>query len=277
MDFQKIIDYAFNVNTWIGVVVLIILLVVALGIILYKKKPEILDIIIDRISGKKANENFNILSENLKRVVSEVQNIKEKVNENQEIVLARINLVDEKIENSEKTAKEFQIKNISDQAKVFEKIKELSENQKVDILISAYSKKIYNHFALFCENRNINKKLKDVFEEGLTSSIDFAKIMLIKNGLQEFDILDLESKLKSNFRMLQASNSYDALGIKDLKSFKLNIAEKIINPLLIPYATKFAVAQSKEKSLLIKEFLAINMDFSIKVIKRTFTLFENWQ
>jgi hypothetical protein len=258
-----------NIEYIIGSAVAFIGIVVAYFKSNPKSKTLILGVftkLTNRVSGKTIDVNFEKLSSKIGELGQILKKTDSKVDKNQEEVLNEINNIKNKIKETEEISKKRQ-KQIADAILL------LNEKMELENLLTDYRKRIFAEFNNFKSDRNVNKYLEDVLIEGVRSSIDFAKMTIINNGLANLDTMELLNNLKSNFRILQTSETYNKLGVSDIEKFKETIEETIVKPLLQHYIIKFSAVQ-KSSSNLKRDFLDINLDFSIKVIKQTYLLFE---
>ena len=263
MDFNQLLEYSKSVNNIWTFFVFVIIVIILGFIFIYNKKPELIDLFFDRISGKKTDENLKEINISIKQLAENIEKVSLRVDKNLEITNNQTADINAK---NEKATKEILLK-----------ISELYENQKVDIYVADFSKKLYEKYYKFLEDNNVNKNLKDVFQEGIKSSIDFVRIMLTNNGLKSFDTMELSANLKSNFRTLQISNTYNTLKLKNLEKFKLQIEEEIVKPQIDMYLINFVSSQKANQSKeLVYDFIDININFSLQIIKQTYRLYKDF-
>jgi len=258
MEINELIGLFTEAKTWQQFASAIVVLLIFVIVFVFKKYNKQVKIffmaVIDRISGKK-NEN------NLNKIISQIEILNNEILKNKKNDEIKRDEFNSKISNLTEKINENYNKSKAWTKDIFDKLDKLNSNQKIDIYVNEHNKLIYPFFLKFCDkNRKLNKNLKDIFEKGLEANILFFRNMLII-GLddQSIDRTFISEKLKSNFRILSASNVYYKLGINNIDKFKDEIKEEITYPLINEFVTSFVSHKANKKNgELILEFSKIN-------------------
>ena len=236
--FDVIIELAKGVNSVWTFLTFFILVLIIGTIVLYKKNKQIFNKIVDRLTGDKSNKQLIEISNSVAILAKEMTTLKTEV---------------------------VKMKTAIDKGS-WERV---------------HNKKITKYYDDFCskdENTNIDKKLLDIFKEGIRDNKEFFAEM-ISLDLEQIDTDNMFSALKRVFRTLRASNLYDKLELTDeqLLKFKNHIKLNITTPLIKRLTDDLRTLQLTKvvNGELILAFSKLNMTLIISMLKQTGNYYEN--